>query len=192
MSRKNTRSSSGLCGIAPFIGVLSIMIALAARAQTGEAGQPLGESSSFSLRPSPNVRAVLAAQTRPLQWGGGDADRALMSPPWTTRSGERRMDANPYGFVSPVVYNIGDSMGKSIAIADLNGDGKPDLVVAGCSLFHSSCEDGESGVGVLLGNGDGTFQAAVTYVSGGLIATSVAVADVNGDGKPDVLVSKRL
>jgi hypothetical protein len=59
----------------------------------------------------------------------------------------------------------------------VNGDGKPDLVVAN-----------EGAVGVLLGNGDGTFQAAVSYDSGGL-GNSVAVADVNGDGKPDVVVA---
>ena len=45
------------------------------------------------------------------------------------------------------------------------------------------------GVGVLLGNGDGTFQSAVSYNSGGYYAISIAVADVNGDGKPDLLVA---
>jgi hypothetical protein len=43
-------------------------------------------------------------------------------------------------------------------------------------------------VGVLLGNGDGTFQPAVTCDTGGYEADSVAVADVNGDGKPDLVV----
>ena len=43
-------------------------------------------------------------------------------------------------------------------------------------------------VGRLLGNGDGTFQTAVSYGSGGE-AMSVAIADVNGDGKPDLLVA---
>ena len=42
---------------------------------------------------------------------------------------------------------------------------------------------------MLLGNGDGTFQPAVSYSSGGWRATSVAVADVNGDGNPDLVVS---
>ena len=42
---------------------------------------------------------------------------------------------------------------------------------------------------VLLGNGDGTFQAAVTYGSGGVRAFSVAVGDFNGDGRPDLLVA---
>jgi hypothetical protein len=45
-----------------------------------------------------------------------------------------------------------------------------------------------STVGVLLGNGNGTFQPAMTYASGGN-PTNFAAADVNGDGSPDVLVA---
>lgn len=78
-----------------------------------------------------------------------------------------------------------DSFPASIAVADVNGDGKPDLVVA-------SMGDGNVGlVGVLLGNGDGTFQSEVTYASGGYDAVSVAVTDVNGDGKLDLLVANQ-
>ncbi len=42
-------------------------------------------------------------------------------------------------------------------------------------------------VGILLGNGDGTFQPAVSYDSGGPLADAIAVADVNGDGNLDVV-----
>src|SRR5262249_46281524 len=45
-------------------------------------------------------------------------------------------------------------------------------------------------LGLLLGNGDGTFRAAVTYNSGGSSPGSVVLADVNRDGKPDALVSE--
>ena len=45
------------------------------------------------------------------------------------------------------------------------------------------------GVGVLLGNGDGTFQPAMSYPSGGYSAFSVAAGDVNGDGSLDLLVA---
>jgi hypothetical protein len=74
---------------------------------------------------------------------------------------------------------------NSVAVADVNGDGKPDLVAS--SVCLADCSQ-KGGVGVLLGNGDGTFQSVVTYGSDGF-ALSVAVADVNGDGKPDVLVA---
>jgi len=86
-------------------------------------------------------------------------------------------------FSSPVNYEIGATCDNSVAVADVNGDGKPDLVVA------SGCYESSLGVvSVLLGNGDGTFQSPATYNSGGGFATSVAITDVNGDGKPDVLV----
>jgi len=39
-----------------------------------------------------------------------------------------------------------------------------------------------------LGNGDGTFQTAKKFSSGGNLAASVVVADLNGDRKPDLIV----
>ena len=66
-----------------------------------------------------------------------------------------------------------------MAVADVNGDGIPDLVVANKT---------SSSVSVLLGNGDGTFQAQQTFAAGPG-PTSVAVGDVNGDGNPDIAVA---
>jgi hypothetical protein len=82
-------------------------------------------------------------------------------------------------FQTAVNYGSGGYLATSVAVADVNGDGKPDLVVANFA----------GNVGVLLGNGDGTFQTAVTYGTGGGDTQSVAVADVNGDGKPDLVVA---
>ena len=92
-------------------------------------------------------------------------------------------------FQAAVTYGSGGYSPSSVAVADVNGDGKPDLVVAN-SCLGQNCDTNGS-VGVLLGNGDGTFQTAVTYGSGGEATSSVAVADVNGDGKPDMVVANR-
>ncbi len=61
----------------------------------------------------------------------------------------------------------------------MNSDGKPDIVVA---------NKGSNTIGVLLGNGNGTFQAQQTLATG-TAPDSVAVGDVNGDGKPDLVVA---
>ncbi|PYX32539.1 MAG: hypothetical protein DMG77_03100 [Acidobacteria bacterium] len=93
-------------------------------------------------------------------------------------------------FLPVVTYNTGGDLAYSVAVADVNGDGKPDLLVADCGLIGINvCNHSNGLVGVLLGNGDGTFQPVVTYDSGGSTTVSIAVADVNADGKPDVVVA---
>jgi len=85
-------------------------------------------------------------------------------------------------------YNSGGFQTASLAVADVNGDGQLDLVVANSCASAGSSGCGNGSVGVLLGNGDGTFKKAVTYPAG-FFPISVAVADLNGDGKPDVVVT---
>jgi len=75
-----------------------------------------------------------------------------------------------------------------VAAADLNGDGKLDLAVANFSLPTSPPT---TVLSVLMGNGDGTFQNAVNYPSGGE-NTYIAVGDFNGDKKPDLVVTDPL
>ena len=81
-------------------------------------------------------------------------------------------------------YATGASYTGSVAVADVNRDGKPDIVASN----YGGEANGDASVVVLIGNGDGTFQRAVAYDSGWLYDAQVAVADVNGDGKPDVVV----
>jgi len=90
-------------------------------------------------------------------------------------------------FQPPLTYGSGGIYAGSFAVADINRDGKPDLVIANECSPGSNCV-GDGNVAILLNNGNGTFQPAVTYDSGGTTADSVAVADVNGDGIPDLIV----
>ncbi len=89
-------------------------------------------------------------------------------------------------FQPPQTYSSGGGTAYSVAVADVNRDGKPDILVVNACAGTGNCSMGT--IGVLLGNGDGTFQAAKSYSSGGEEPFAIAVADVNGDGKPDVLV----
>lgn len=73
----------------------------------------------------------------------------------------------------------------SIAVGDLNGDGKPDLVTTaqdanGIVIFenasnHSTIQPGSFGIGIPLGTGAGP--------------TGIVIADLNNDGKPDLVVT---
>jgi hypothetical protein len=67
-------------------------------------------------------------------------------------------------------------------VSDFNSDGAQDLATANSTA---------NSVSVLLGNGNGTFRTAVAF-PGLPSAVSLAAADLNFDGKPDLAVVSRL
>ena len=75
----------------------------------------------------------------------------------------------------------------AVASGDFNGDGIPDLAVV-----NSNCANGcsPSTVSILLGNGDGTFQAPTQFSTGtGSDPFAIAAADLNADGKLDLAIA---
>jgi hypothetical protein len=82
------------------------------------------------------------------------------------------------GFATPVSYGVGTEP-YGVAVADFNGDGLPDLAVI--NEFGGN-------VSLLLGNGDGTFQPALSIAGENSSELSIAVGDFNGDGHPDLAV----
>jgi len=85
-------------------------------------------------------------------------------------------------FQTSIKYNTG--VGSScVAVADINADGIPDLVVASSAFLTAHPA---KNIAVLLGKGDGTFQTAVKYGGGGY---SIAVGDFNDDGQLDLAVA---
>ena len=77
------------------------------------------------------------------------------------------------------------SMPTSVAIGDLDGDGKPELVVT--NSFSNSISILKNTAHV--GNIDSTSFAPSIDFTTGLGPVSVAISDINGDGKPDLIVS---
>jgi hypothetical protein len=87
--------------------------------------------------------------------------------------------ASPGTFLAPVSYPIAQqSLVQSIVVADVNGDGHPDIVIGGSNA-----------VSVLLQvpATPGTFGAASNYTVSN--ADEIAVADVNGDGLVDIVTA---
>jgi hypothetical protein len=123
--------------------------------------------------------------------GDNKLDLVVASP--TDNSVSLLMGNGDGSFQQPQTLVVGANP-DSVAVADVNGDGKPDIVVANYGLqfgfhFGSAAQPPYySSVGVLLGNGDGSFQSMRTFTTLDH-PTSVRVADFNHDGNLDIIAS---
>jgi hypothetical protein len=79
-------------------------------------------------------------------------------------------------FSAPIDATTGDSP-SALVTADLNGDAKPDLATADID---------SNTVSVLLGKGDGSFGARLSYRTS-RFPWDIAAADLNADGRPDLV-----
>jgi hypothetical protein len=76
-----------------------------------------------------------------------------------------------------------------LAVADLNGDGRADLVIADQGhFFPGSSQQVNGALHVYLGNADGTFTAVASPSTAATNYTVAALGDLNGDGFPDLIV----
>ncbi|MFO0827914.1 MAG: VCBS repeat-containing protein [Phycisphaerales bacterium] len=96
--------------------------------------------------------------------------------------------AADFSFAPPIAYQLPPSHAPlAIRLGDLNGDGKIDAVVPGRNWNYQP--GSSSTVAVLRGNGDGTFTAwpSILVLEGS--SEDAAIADVDGDGKKDVVIT---
>jgi len=171
-----------------FAIAVGVALAFGALARSAAAPTP-SFAKTVWYRVSPNPSAVVIQDLN----GDGKPDLAIANAwmDWEQQVGDSwqgfstvsiRLNRGDGTFLPRRDYETGAGS-VAIATGDLNGDGAPDLVTA------NNGSDSDAGtVSVLLGRGDGSFLPKQDYPAGEE-TLSVAIGDVNGDHKPDVVTA---
>jgi hypothetical protein len=158
---------------------------------TAAAGRPAGDSGSVSVFMSQSSGGFAAPQhydalSIPTSLAVGDLDGdGKADVAYTNNRGVAVMLSDGTGVLTaPVMYGTGIEP-RWVAMGDLNGDGRRDLAVANRG---SATADIDGDVTVLLNIGRNPMFAAANYPAG-RYPVHVAIADLSGDGQPELTVS---
>jgi hypothetical protein len=178
LSRRGTRC----CAVLLACGGLTLTLGVAALLATSESPAPsfaAAKKYATAKNPEHDPPSTGSPAVADLN-GDGRPDIVAATPGWDKVS---------------VLLNRGDGSFKPkrsyatgadpwlLQIADLNGDGKPDRVTGN----HVWKRPGT--VSVLLNRGDGSFAAKRDYATRKAVYSQLAIGDLNGDGKPDLVAA---